>query len=172
MTDDNGRTRDWQGIISPEPPSRAWHLAAILDQAEQMLASRKRALPQMAHRGKISWNEANSQIALFEFIVADWRWLVLGEGEPAHALSRQDRKDALDKSIATIAEIAADKGGFDDELDAQAQLVIAMRWWLDDPLFPHADMPRLARMQISRNLPKGQNLTTGALHHATEKHAA
>lgn len=166
MIDRETGMREWQGIISPEPPSQAWHLAAILDQAEQMLGSRKRALPQMAHRGKISWNEANSQIAIFDFIVADWRWLVLGEGEPAHALSRQDRKAALDKSIATIAEIAAENGGFDEQLDGQAQLVIAMRWWLDDPAFPHAEMPRLAQLPYNRNLPKG------VLHHAIEKHAA
>lgn len=166
MSDEQSGLRDWQGILSPEPPTRAWALNAILDQAEQMLKSRKRALPGMAHRGKISWNEANSQISLFEFIVADWRWLVLGEGEPAHALSRQDRKAALDKSIATIADIAAEKGGFDEQLDAQAQLVIAMRWWLDDPAFPHAEMPRLAQ------LPNNRNLSKGALHYATEKRAA
>lgn len=166
MHDEQPGMRDWQGILSPEPPSQAWHLAAILDQAEQMLKSRKRALPQRANRGKISWNEANSQIAIFDFIVADWRWLVLGEGEPAHPSSRQDRKAALDKSIATIADIAAERGEFDEQLDAQAQLVIAMRWWLDDPAFPHAEMPRLAQ------LPTNQGLAKGVLHHATEKRAA
>ena len=122
----------WQGIISPEPPTAKNDHEAILEQAQQMLATRKKKLPYLVHQRKMKKDEANRQIAIFTFIVEDWQWIVSGEGQPACGSNLQERKKQLDNSLQVIAQIAADDGGFaDPKLQRQAQLVIAMRWHLE-----------------------------------------
>ncbi|MEW4466283.1 hypothetical protein AB1K62_00440 [Parasphingorhabdus sp. JC815] len=175
--------RDWMGIISPEPPTLRGDHHAILDQARQMLATRKRKLPYLVHQRKMKKQDADHQIAIFTFIVEDWEWIVTGKGQRACSTNYQDRKDQLDQSLSTIAEIAKENG-FDEKLERQAQLVIAMRWHLEKKHF-RKDVYWLAatthelRNQAKFRIHNGTNALDPITdnnrrggHHAVQKYAA
>lgn len=180
--------RDWMGIISPEPPTLRGDHHAILDQARQMLATRKKKLPYLVHQGKMQKQHADHQIAIFTFIVEDWEWIVTGKGQRACPTNYQDRKDQLDQSLSTIAEIAKEHGGFDEKLERQAQLVIAMRWHLEKKHFRKdiywlASTTHALRNQAKFRIHSGTNaldpITENKIetkgrggHHANQKRAA
>jgi excisionase family DNA binding protein len=89
------------------------------------------AVPQMIAAGRMSAEDAAAQIAVFEALAAEWRWMETGEGAPADHALLPAITAALDASIATIAEIAMEDGGLSVELAAQAEWVIAMAWHLE-----------------------------------------
>lgn len=129
-------TRLWPSAQRPaieaaEPPEYRRDFPELLEMAETMLASRKTAFPQQIQAGAITDAEAAAQLRIFEDIAADWRFIVTGRGQPASCATLPDRRAALDTSLATIASIAADQGGFSDTLAHQTQCVIAMRWHLE-----------------------------------------
>lgn len=126
-------TRIWQGIEAQDPPYLRNDYRDLLAMAEQLRDTRREKFPALIAAGKIAADEAARQLAVFDDIAADWHWICTGEGEPAPYISIHDRRDALDTSIATIAGIAARRGGFDDELEHQAQCLIALRWHLEPP---------------------------------------
>lgn len=130
--------RVWFGIESEEPPFARDDHADLLAMAQRMLAQREKRFPAMVARGEISADAAQAQIEAFAAIVADWRWIITGEGTPASLASLQARCDALDQSIRTIADLAREAGGFSTDLAAQAHLVIAMRWHADPANQSHA----------------------------------
>jgi hypothetical protein len=123
--------RVWHGIESPEPPVAAADYAAIRAMAERMLEARRKRFPQMIAAGRMSAEDATAQIAVFEALAAEWRWMETGEGAPADYALLPAITAALDASIATIAEIAMEDGGLSVELAAQAEWVIAMAWHLE-----------------------------------------
>lgn len=125
------QTRSWQGIEAPYPPCLRHDYPALLDMAEAMLATRTARFPRMVQAGKLAADEAERQLAIFGAIAADWRWICHGVGEPAAHGSIDDRRDALDASIATIAALARQHGGFSLELQQQAHCVISLRWHLE-----------------------------------------
>ncbi|MDT8758260.1 hypothetical protein MZO42_06080 [Sphingomonas psychrotolerans] len=124
-------TRIWSGIRTNDPPFERSSYPELLEMAETLLASRERRFPAMIGAGQIAADQAERDLAIFRVIVADWRWIVTGEGEPASEDTLQDRRAALDASIATIADIARDQGGFSEMLTDQAHRVIALRWHLE-----------------------------------------
>ncbi len=130
--------RVWGRIETDDPPRDAYDFARLLTVAERMLASREKRFPVMVREGKLEAAEAERELVTFRAIVADWRWLESGEGQPAPIGSLPCRRAALDRSIGTIAEIARDEGCFSDELAAQADAVIAMRWHLEPGSRTHA----------------------------------
>jgi hypothetical protein len=85
----------------------------------------------MIAAGRMSAEDAAAQIAVFEALAAEWRWMETGEGAPADYALLPAITAALDASIATIAEIAMEDGGLSVELAAQAEWVIAMAWHLE-----------------------------------------
>jgi hypothetical protein len=99
--------------------------------AQRMLETRRTRFPQLVAKGRMSAAEAEAQIATFETIVAEWQWMATGEGAPASAEHLPAMREALDQSIATIAQIAREDRGFSAELAAQAEWVIAMAWHLE-----------------------------------------
>ncbi len=123
--------RVWQGLTCPEPPCEANSLEDIAAQAKKMLAQREKNFPAMVQRGQLSADEAQAQIAIWRSIAADWHWIITGEGEPADKLTVFERRDAIDASLRTLAEIYAENHGLDDATAHQANLVIAMRWHID-----------------------------------------
>lgn len=123
--------RVWHGIQSPEPPAAAFDYAEIREMAERMLDTRRNRFPQLVAKGRMSATDAEAQIAVFEILAAEWRWMATGEGAPAPAELLPVLREALDQSIATIAEIAREQRGFTTELAAQAEWVIAMAWHLE-----------------------------------------
>lgn len=130
--------RVWQGIETDDPPPALYDYADHLAMAERMLATREKRFPAMLQRGQLDPAEAELELAVFRAIVADWRWICTGEGEPAPIATLDLRRAALDRSIATIAEIAREQGGFSNGLAAQADSVIAMRWHLEPGRRTHA----------------------------------
>lgn len=130
--------RAWQGIETDDPPYGLYDYADLLAMAEHLLASRVKRFPVLVREGKLEAGQAEAELATFRMIAADWRWICTGEGEPAPMTTLDLRRAALDRSIATIAEIARDDGGFSPELAAQADSVIAMRWHLEPGSQTHA----------------------------------
>jgi hypothetical protein len=123
--------RVWHGIESPEPPVAAADYAAIRAMAERMLEARRKRFPQLIAAGRMEAGDAAAQIAVFEALAAEWRWMATGTGAPADHAMLPAITAALDTSIATIAEIAMEDGGLSMDLAAQAEWVIAMAWHLE-----------------------------------------
>lgn len=128
--------RVWQGIEADHPPHLRRDYAELRDMARSMLESRRSRFPEQIAQGRLDAAEAERQIAIFEEIAADWHWICTGEGEPAPLHSIEDRRDALDASLATIASVARRRRGFDDKLAHQAECVIALRWHLEPERAP------------------------------------
>lgn len=118
-------------IISPEPPAAWSDFPSLLAMAEQMLANRREQFPKRVMAGELSQHEADCEIAALADLVADWRFICMGEGEPASFGSEQARRDALEQAIIRIAAFASEHGGFSQQLHDQAQRVIALRWHLE-----------------------------------------
>lgn len=123
--------RIWHGIEATDPPVERHNHPALLATARAMLSTREKRFPGLIASGTRDRASAEAEIATFRAIVADWQWIDTGEGAPARADTISARREALDSSISTIAEIAREQGRFSDELADQAQCVIALRWHLE-----------------------------------------
>lgn len=136
--------RVWEGIEADNPPAMRHDFDQLQAMAQRMLAARQKGFPALVAAGEKSEADAQAEIALFEDLVADWTFIASAgaEGEPASRASIEARRRALDASIATIAGIAAQQGGFSKTLGAQAEAVIALRWHLE----PGRDQVALARL--------------------------
>lgn len=136
-------TRTWQGIEASDPPADRLRFRRLLKMAEAMLAARRNGFPDQIAAGTMNAEDAAAELTLFEHLVADWRFIASGgAGEPAPFATIPDRRDALDASLRTIADIAREAGGFSETLGAKAQAVIALRWHLE----PGRDTVALARL--------------------------
>jgi len=145
MTDEqNTRRRVWEGIECEDPPAMRHEFDQLLQMAEKMLDSRRKGFPALVAAGEKSEADAQAEIALFEDLVADWRFIASAgsEGEPGRHHTIPERRRALDTSLATIADIAGQQGGFSKSLGRQAGAVIALRWHLE----PGRDQVALARL--------------------------
>lgn len=118
-------------IILPEPPPAARDFGDLRRMAETMLTSRRESLPKRVSAGKLAPEEADRELRAFADLVRDWEFICDGEGQPADIGSEQARRDALDAAIERLAAYAAEHGGFSEQLEDQAQRVIALRWHLE-----------------------------------------
>lgn len=118
-------------IICPEPPPAWKDFGDLLRMAQSMLAARRESFPQRIAAGKLAPDAAERELRAFDDLVRDWEFVCDGEGQPANPASLQDRRDALDQAIDRLAAYAAEHGGFSDQLEDQAQRVIALRWHLE-----------------------------------------
>jgi hypothetical protein len=118
-------------IILPEPPPAARDFGDLRRMAEAMLASRLESLPKRVSAGEMAPEEAQRELRAFGDLVRDWEFICEGQGEPASPATEQDRRDALDAAILRLAIFAAEHGGFSEQLEDQAQRVIALRWHLE-----------------------------------------
>lgn len=121
----------WRGIDAQGTPWAAGDYPDLLAMAEGMLASRQKRYPDLVLAGKMDQPKADAELAIYAAIVADWKWIITGEGERACLSTLVARQAALDASLDTIAEIASEHDGFSRPLALQAQHVIAMRWHLE-----------------------------------------
>jgi hypothetical protein len=147
---------NWQGIICPEPPSLRDNHAKIARQAAKMAADRAQKYPAMLARGTISPSQAASDIAIWNLIAADWRWIATGEGEPAPMETLTARREAINQSLVNIAAIVARDGDFTPALNFTAHLIIAMCWHLQPErgvrdVYFHADITHQMQRQSSAN---------------------
>jgi hypothetical protein len=118
-------------MILPEPPPAWRDFGDLRRMAETMLASRRESFPKRVAAGELAPEAAEKEMHALADLVRDWAFIADGEGEPAGIGSEQDRRDALDQAITRIAAYAAEHGGFSDQLEDQAQRVIALRWHLE-----------------------------------------
>ena len=118
-------------IIIPEPPPAWRDFGDLRRMAETMLASRRESFPKRVAAGELAAEEAAREMRALSDLVRDWEFICDGEGQPAGPATEQDRRDALDQAIVRIAAYAAEHGGFSDQLEDQAQRVIALRWHLE-----------------------------------------
>lgn len=125
------QTRIWQGIEAADPPVMRDDFAQLLKMAEEMLQSRRDRFPGEVAGGKLTADEAQRELIAFEYLVANWRFIATGQGEPAGYGADHVLRDALDEAIARIAAFAGERGGFSETLGAKAQAVIALRWHLE-----------------------------------------
>ena len=138
--------RVWEGIEAEDPPYFANDYEDLRATAEGMVAAREKRFPAMIERGAIDRASAEAELATYRAIAADWRWICTGEGAPAAADTLTARREALDTSLQTIAEIAREAGDFTTDLSRQAQCVIALRWHLDQLQGPEPRVVALARL--------------------------
>ncbi|MCP2016865.1 hypothetical protein [Qipengyuania citrea] len=136
--------RDWFGIRAEDSPVRRHDFADLLRMAESMLSTRRQRFPAMIAAGELEPEAAQAEIAAFEDLVADWRFIVSAgaEGAPASSLSLWRRRQLLDASLQTIADLAREQRGFSETLGRQAEAVIALRWHLE----PGREQIALARL--------------------------
>lgn len=131
MIDQPTPTRIWQGIEAADPPVLRNAFDQLLQMAEAMLESRRKRFPGEVTGGKLTADEAQRELIAFEYLVANWRFIATGQGEPAGYGADHVLRDALDEAIARIAAFADEAGGFTETLGEQAQAVIALRWHLE-----------------------------------------
>lgn len=118
-------------IVLPEPPPLWRDYDDLRRMAETMLAARRESFPKRISAGQLAADEAERELRAFADLVRDWEFICDGEGQPASYASEQNRRDTLDQAIVRIAAYAAEHGGFSDQLEDQAQRVIALRWHLE-----------------------------------------
>lgn len=120
--------RDWNGVIANDPPDLASRHDRLIAMAELMLETRRRNFPALIEAGSLDPDHAQLELAAFEGIVADCRFLWLGEGSLASMIELPARQAALDRSLATLAGLVDDLGNFTADRAHQAECVVALRW--------------------------------------------
>lgn len=102
---------------------------ALLEQAEAALDRRRDAYPGMVASGQIDQQAATADIAAWEWISAEWRWIITGEGEAPPSWTLFDRIAALDLALDRVGQQRSRKPR-DKDLERQQALILAMRWHL------------------------------------------
>lgn len=122
--------RVWGRIETTEPPLLAHCHADLLAMLTRMLGQRERRYPEMIKRREIEAETADAEIETFTALVADWQWMVSGEGAPSPLGCWPRMVAAIDQSLSTIADLARESGDFSKPLADQAHHVLAIRWHL------------------------------------------
>lgn len=124
-----------QGAIGPTPgPAPAVldllndHLA-LLACARAALDRRRETYPGLVEKQAMSPADAASDIAAWELIVAEWRWITTAEGSAPPSWTRHDRIDAVDLALQRTAAALASRPT-DAALLHQQDLYRAIRWHL------------------------------------------
>lgn len=119
---------DWDGTL-PDGPIFAHDHDLLLAEARRALAVRQEAYPGLVSRGAMAADAAEADIAAWGLIVAEWNWIVSGEGQLPGADTLPARIAAIDLALERAgAQIA--RGGGNEALLRQVALVNAMRWQL------------------------------------------
>lgn len=149
------RSPDWRGPEGQPAPGMAYEYEALLEQAETALARRQEAYPAMIARGQITAEDAEADIAAWQLLAAEWRWICDGTGELPHPSTLPARIAAVDLAMERAGAQLA-RGGRSDDLMRQVALITAMRWQLDRlrdgaPAVHHfADLTRRVRRAIEQ----------------------
>lgn len=114
----------------PETPLYAWDYEALLEQAKGALARRREGYPKLVERGSMDKAQADEDIAAWELIEAEWRWIVDGSGELPPASSLDQRLAAIDLALERIGTELR-RGNRQHDMFRQSHLLQAMRWHLE-----------------------------------------
>jgi hypothetical protein len=123
--------RTWGRIETTEPPMLAHCHDELLAMLIRMHGQRERRYPDMIKREEIDAASAHAELEVFAALVSDWHWFVSGEGAISSLSYWPHMVVAIDQSLATIADLAREGGGFSKGLAEQAHHVLAIRWHLD-----------------------------------------
>lgn len=114
----------------PETPLYAWDYDALLEQSEGALQRRREGYPKLVERGSMTQAEADEDIAAWELIEAEWRWIVDGSGQLPAAETLDQRLGAIDVALDRVgAELR--RGNRQHDMFRQSHLLQAMRWHLE-----------------------------------------
>ena len=120
---------DWREPEGPRAPCMVHEHEALLEQAETARARRREAYPAMIARGQITAEAAEADIAAWELLAAEWRWICDGTGDLPHPLTLPARIAAVDLAMERVsAELA--RGRRSADVIRQLHLVEALRWHL------------------------------------------
>lgn len=113
-----------------ETPLYAWDYAALLEQAEGALARRREGYPRLIERGAMDAGDADEDIAAWELIAAEWRWIVDGSGALPPPSSLDQRLAAIDLALERVGTELR-RGNRAHDVFRQSHLLQAMRWHLE-----------------------------------------
>ncbi len=114
----------------PDAPLYAWDYAAMLEQAEGALARRREGYPRLIERGAMDRADADEDMAAWEMIAAEWRWIVDGSGAPPPPGSLDQRLAAIDLALERVGTELR-RGNRAHDVFRQSHLLQAMRWHLE-----------------------------------------
>jgi hypothetical protein len=114
----------------PETPLYAWDYDALLEQAKGALQRRREGYPKLVERGAMTQAEAEEDIAAWELIEAEWRWIVDGSGELPPVGSLDQRLGAIDLALERVGTELR-RGNRQHAVFRQSHLLQAMRWHLE-----------------------------------------
>lgn len=119
----------WQPIADDgDRPLYAHDYAELLGQCEDGLARRRKAYPEWVRTGQLADEEAARDIAAWELLVAEWRWILSGEGAPPPRHTLSQRIDAVNLALERVSVEVRRRGGH--EVLRQSHLLQALRWHL------------------------------------------
>lgn len=104
----------------------------IAAEARAAFERRRDTYPQLVQAGSITVDDARDDLEAWRAIAKDWRWIALGEGEPATSDSLDARIAAIDTAIGRLLDQIDRFGGALSEANAQqAGHLCAMRIWAE-----------------------------------------
>lgn len=112
-----------------EPPLYAHDWTTLLEQCQTALQRRRDAYPRMIERRLIEDAVATRDIAAWEMLVAEWRWIISGQGKSPAASTLNERLAAIDLAMIRVRK-EIDHGRASHDLYRQAHLIAALRWHL------------------------------------------
>ena len=121
----------WQSAdyVEPDEPLYAHDWEELRAQAHKALDSRRKSYPDWIKAGRITADQAEADIEAWEWIAAEWHWVITGEGTPPPHLSLSRRRAAVKLSLDRVdAELR--KGNRSHDMFRQAHLLMALEWHL------------------------------------------
>ena len=112
-----------------EAPLYAHDWVTLLEQCQTALARRREAYPRMIERRLIEADVAARDIAAWDMLVAEWRWIVSAQGKPPPMSTINERLAAIDLAMIRVRK-EIDNGRASHDLYRQAHLIAALHWHL------------------------------------------
>lgn len=137
------------------PPALAFEYEALRAQCRDALARRKATYPELVRKNQIDADLARRDIAAWQQLLAEWHWVITGDGDLPEPATLPERVAAVDLAARRIRDQIARSGGNDD-LWRQQSAVAALAWHLARlrhgiPTVHHlADLTR--RLRASRGI--------------------
>lgn len=117
------------GAQQPADPDLLFDHAAIRAAADAALDRRRKAYPALVEKQAMTASEAAEDIAAWQALADEWRWICTGEGEAPSSLTLFDRIEAADRALSRTAS-ALTNAPRDEALRLQQGLYHALRWHL------------------------------------------
>jgi len=123
---------DWTHPRIANPNCAIYQTDDIATEARAAYSRRRASYPNLIQGGRITADDARSDLEAWRAIAKDWHWIANGDGEPAGAESLTGRIAALDTAIARWIDLISESGGrMSPDENEQGALLCAMRWWAE-----------------------------------------